>query len=97
MRHSSPSLTLISISFAIMSVVRNQLSVAGSTLAGDALLCANNGSTDHGPLTNKRLDRSLKSFRDVLPRLFAQEVHHLSFAVEAHDLAGNLPRVFHGR
>src|SRR2546430_1688351 len=38
----------------------------------------------------------LKCLWNELPLLSAQEVHHLSFAVEAHPLARHLARVFQG-
>src|SRR5207248_1045454 len=39
---------------------------------------------------------SSKCLWDDLPRLVAQEVHHLSFAVKAHHLARHRARMFQG-
>ncbi len=39
----------------------------------------------------------LDCLRIDLPRFFAQEVQYLSFAVEAHDASGYLPRVLERR
>src|SRR4051794_16331633 len=93
-RHSSPSETLINISFAIFGKV---LSGRGAAIrgtadaarvsAGDAFYSAL--AAPHSVLL------WLKSLGDDLPRLFAQEMHHLSFAVETHHATCDVPCVLH--
>src|SRR5262245_36098052 len=50
-------------------------------------------STQHSALSTRD---SSKYLWDDLPRFFAQEVHHLSFAVETHHPAGDGSRMFRG-
>src|SRR5688500_15743760 len=76
MRHSSPSETLISISFAMQYSVVDRL-IPGPAGEREALLRPVRTPTSGNSFV-------LKSLWDELPRLFAEEVHHLSFAVEAH-------------
>src|SRR5688572_7525322 len=87
-RHSSPSETLISISFAMQySVVDHPC----PRIPESAKLCY---GTVRAPATGN-VFLLLKSLWDELPRLFAEIVHHLSFAVEAHHLARYFARVVH--
>src|SRR4051794_32010295 len=98
MRHSSPSDTLISISldmfsFWVWSIVHGQWRVVRRRPRRDASLATGHGrwTMDDGQFRNLRSLIS-KGFGHELPRFLAQEVHDLSFTVEAHhaprDLAG---------
>src|SRR5687768_4735591 len=89
-RHSSPSETLISISFAM------HYSVVEGGAARPLPRRARSSATGNGRSTALQLFLS-KSLGDDLSRFFAQEMHHLSFAVEAHDAARDLFRVLERR
>src|SRR4051812_14964473 len=73
-----------------LSVVSCQLPVARRTPTRVLLLAELN----NGPLKTSSL---LKSLWDDFPRFFAEEMHHLSFAVKTHHAPCDLFCVFHGR
>src|SRR5262245_43573915 len=90
MRHSSPSLTLISISLDMNCKGR------GARGKGQEKTQRPNARIFSRPWPLAPCPFLSKCLWDDLPRLVAQEVHHLSFRVKAHHLARHEARMFHG-
>src|SRR5688572_29493056 len=84
-RHSSPSETLISISFGTsqLSFVSCQSWRSTSPVTRREHARGQRRTTDHGRLTrwDESFSNPLEGFGDDLAGFLAQEVHHLSFAI----------------
>src|SRR4051812_34410900 len=107
-RHSSPSETLINISFGTVLLVlchfvlghsftrlKGPLVPAAVTSEHSHVAGSTSGDRDHrGQRTNDKGRMSLESLWVNLPRFLTQKVHDLSLAVEAHHPAGNLSGMF---